>query len=115
MKTGAGDRSLEVKMKVRQGLVRSPLLPCIVMDVVTKEARSGLSWELLYADDLALMVTTVWGRVKEKVGGVESKFVGQRIEGDCREDKSDGQWRWWRSSIKPWCMAMWSMQQLCSR
>ena len=36
----------------------SHLLFSIVMDVVTKEARSGLSWTLLYTDDLVLMATT---------------------------------------------------------
>ena len=36
----------------------SPLLLSIVMDVVTKEARSGLPWELMYADDRFLMATT---------------------------------------------------------
>ena len=32
-------------------------------------------------------------RVKERVGGVTSQFVGQRIEGECREDKAAGRWR----------------------
>ena len=42
---------------LHQGSVLSPLLFSIVMDVVTKEARSGLPWELQYAVDLILMPT----------------------------------------------------------
>ena len=41
------------------GLVLSPLLFAAVMDVVSSEARSGLPSELLYADDLVLMVLTM--------------------------------------------------------
>ena len=36
----------------------SPFLFSIVMAGVTTEARSGLSWTLLYTDDLVLMATT---------------------------------------------------------
>ena len=39
-----------VSEKGRQ-LSTSHLLFSIVMDVVTKEARNGLPWELMYADD----------------------------------------------------------------
>lgn len=43
---------------MHQGSVLSPLLFAIVMDVVSRETRSGLPWELLYADDLVLIATT---------------------------------------------------------
>ena len=33
----------------------SPLLFIIVLDVLSREAREGLPWEVLYADDLVLM------------------------------------------------------------
>ena len=43
----------KVKVSVRQGFVLSLLLFAIVVDVVTKKARSVVN-ELLYADDLVL-------------------------------------------------------------
>src|SRR5271163_4781157 len=51
------DRSeeFEVKVGVHQGSVLSPLLFAIVLEAVSKEFRTGLPWELLYADDLVLM------------------------------------------------------------
>jgi hypothetical protein len=33
----------------------SPLLFIIVMNVITKEIREGLPWEILFTDDLALI------------------------------------------------------------
>ena len=36
-----------------------PLLFAVVMDVVSREARSGLPSELLHADDLVLMAPTM--------------------------------------------------------
>ena len=40
-----------------QGSVLNNLLFSTMMEEVTKEARSCLPWELMYADDLVLMVT----------------------------------------------------------
>ena len=52
VKTDAGlSDSFDVKVGFHQGSVLSPLL----FAVVTREARSGLPSELLYADDLVLM------------------------------------------------------------
>ena len=44
---------------MHQGSVLSPLLFAAVMDVVSSEARSGLPFELLYADDLLIMAPTM--------------------------------------------------------
>ena len=51
--------SFEVKVGLHQGSVLSPLLFAAVMDVVYSEARSGLPYELLYADDLVIMAPTM--------------------------------------------------------
>jgi len=45
----------EVKVGVHQGSVLSPLLFIIVVEALSKSCRSGLPWELLYPDDLAIV------------------------------------------------------------
>ena len=45
----------EVKVGVHQGSVLSPLLFIIVMEALSSKFRTGLPWELLYADDLVLL------------------------------------------------------------
>ena len=55
--TDAGpSESFEVKVGLHQGSVLSPLLFAAVMDVVSSEARSGLPSELVYADDLVIII-----------------------------------------------------------
>ena len=61
---------VEVKVGLQQGSVFSPLLFSIVMDVVTKEVRKGLPWELAYADDLVLMATAR-DELRRKLGNGE--------------------------------------------
>ena len=48
--------SVYLKVVRHQGSVLNPLLFGVVMDVVPSEARSGIPSELLYADDIVLMV-----------------------------------------------------------
>ena len=60
VRTDAGQsENFEVKVGLHQGSVLSPLLFAAVMDVVSSETRSGLPSELLYADDLVIMATTM--------------------------------------------------------
>ena len=56
VRTPCGDSaSFTVNVGVHQGSVLSPLLFVIVMEAITRVARVGLPWELLYADDLILV------------------------------------------------------------
>ena len=48
-----------VKVGVHQGSVLSPLLFIIVPETLSREFRTGLPWELLYADDLVLMADSI--------------------------------------------------------
>ena len=59
VRTDAGlSESFEVKVGLHQGSVLSPLFAA-VMDVVSSEAKSGLPFELMYADKLVIMAPTM--------------------------------------------------------
>ena len=80
VRTGAGDSGgFEEKMALHQCSVLSPLLFSIVMDVVMKEARSGLPGKLLYADDLVLMITTK-EELRRKLVEWRASFVVKRLK-----------------------------------
>lgn len=67
VRTAEGETEpFEVKVGLHQGSILSPLLFIIVMDVVTREVREGLPWELLYADDLVLVAESE-EELKEKL------------------------------------------------
>jgi len=51
-------KSFEVKVGMQQGSALSPLLFLIVMEAISREFRVALLWELLYADDLAVIAET---------------------------------------------------------
>jgi len=73
-------QSFEVKVGMHQGSALSPLLFVIVMEAISRELRVALPWELLDADDLALIVETeeeLIKRLKERKDNVESK--GMRV------------------------------------
>ena len=55
---GGNTSSFEVKVGVHQGSVLSPLLFIIVMDVLSRNCKEGLPFELLYADDLVITADT---------------------------------------------------------
>jgi len=48
-------KGFEVKVGIHQGSALSPLLFVIVMEAISRELRVALPWELLYADDLAVI------------------------------------------------------------
>ena len=51
--------SFIVNVGVHQGSVLSPLLFIIVLEALSQEFRTGSPWELLYADDLAIIAETI--------------------------------------------------------
>ena len=51
--------SFNVNVRVHQGSVLSPLLFIIVLEALSQEFRTGCPWELLYADDLVIIVETI--------------------------------------------------------
>ena len=83
MKLGGGE-SVEfgVKVGVHHGSVLSPLLFNIVLEALSREFREGLPWELLYADDLALMAETkeeLLEKVERWKDGMERKGLRVNI------------------------------------
>ena len=73
-------KGFEVKVGMHQGSALSPLLFVIVMEAISREFRVALPWELLYADDLAVIAETeeeLIKRLNEWKDNVESK--GMRV------------------------------------
>ena len=48
----------EVKVSMHEGSALSPLLFVIVIEALSKEFRVALPWELLYTDNLVVIVET---------------------------------------------------------
>ena len=56
-------------MGMHKGSALSPLLFLIVMETISREFRVALPWELLYADDLAVIAETEEELIKDLVNG----------------------------------------------
>ena len=68
----------EVKVSMHQGSALSPLLFVIVMEALSREFRVALPWELLYADDLAVIAETeddLIKRLNEWKDNVENRGI----------------------------------------
>ena len=66
----------EVTVGMHQGSALNPLLFMTVMEAISKEFRVALPWELLYADDLAVIAETeeeLIKRLNQWKENVESK------------------------------------------
>ena len=70
-------QEFEVKVGVQQGSVLSPLLFIIVLEALSCELRTHVSWEDLYADDLVVIADSleecvrrllIWKEAMEKKG-----------------------------------------------
>ncbi|XP_035665616.1 uncharacterized protein LOC118408864, partial [Branchiostoma floridae] len=65
-----------VGVGVHQGSVLSPLLFILVLEALSREFRTGVPWELLYADDLVIIADTLEeciARLKAWKSGMERK------------------------------------------
>ena len=62
---------------VHQGSVPSQLLFILVLEALSCKFRSGLQWELLYADDLVLITDTQ----DECISRLKAWKAGMEIEG----------------------------------
>ena len=71
VRVGEGySEEFEVKVGVHQGSVLSPLLFIIVLEALSREFRSGVPWEDLYAESLEECVRRLltWKEAMEKKG-----------------------------------------------
>ena len=66
-----------VNVGVHQGSVLSPLLFILVLEALSRELKTGVPWELLYADDLVL--------ISESLDDCKSKFKKLKLEIDAGE------------------------------
>ena len=77
VRVGSGySEEFEVGVGVHQGSVLSPLLFIIVLEALSKDFRVGVPWELLFADDLVIVDTSLESlveRVMKWKNGLESK------------------------------------------
>jgi len=73
---GSTSPEFPIGVGVHQGSALSPLLFILVLEVATKECRTGDPWELLYADDLVLT-----GETKEEVTNM---FLRWKEAMECR-------------------------------
>ena len=87
VRTDAGlSESFEVKVGLHQGSVLSPLLFAAVMDVVSSEARSCLPSELLYANDLVIMTSTM-ERLGRRVADCRASLLGKGLKVNAGKSK----------------------------
>jgi len=98
-------KGFEVKVGMHQGSALSPLLFMIVVEAISREFRVAVPWELLCADDLAVIAETeeeLIKRLNEWKYNMESK--GMRVSmNKTKRRTSEGE----AEGCK---MAMWGLQ-----
>ena len=88
-----GTVKFEVKVGVHQGSVLSPLLFNIVLEALSREFRSGVPWEDLYADDLVIIAELLEECVRiQEALDMERNNGEERTESKCRKDKDHDLW-----------------------
>ena len=61
---------------IYQGSVLSPLLFILVLEALSREFRTGVPWELLYADDLVVIADSL----EECISKLRSGKLGWRVK-----------------------------------
>ena len=69
-----------IKVGIDQHAVLSLLLFIIVMEAFSREFKVGCPWELLYADDLVLMVETLEDLKSGKIISIQKSSVSTSIK-----------------------------------
>ena len=103
-------KDFDVKVGMQQGSALSPLLLVIVMEVISREFRVALPWQLLYADDLAVIAETeeeLIKRLNEWKDNVDSK--GMRVSMNKTKVMYDKR-RTSEGEAEGCKMAMWGLQ-----
>ena len=80
---GQYSKEFRVGVGVHQGSVLSPLLFILVLEALSRQFHTGVPWELLYADDLAVMADSVEeciARLKVWKEGMERKGLGVNMK-----------------------------------
>jgi len=72
-----------VGVGVHQGFVLSPLLFILILEALSSEFCTGVPWEFLYADDLAVIADTLEECVEAQ--GMEGGHGEQRAESQHEE------------------------------
>ena len=86
VRVGEGySEEFEVKVVVHQGSVLSPLLFIIVLEALSREFRSEVPWEDLYADDLVIIAESL--EECQEALDLERSNGEERTESKCRKDK----------------------------
>ena len=84
VKLGEGESvTFPVRVGVHQGSVLNLLLFSIVLEALSAEFRTGVPWELLYADDLALIAESeekLMDKLKIWQNGFEEKGLKVNVE-----------------------------------
>ena len=102
-------KGFEVKVGMHQGSALSPLLFVTVIEAMYREFRVALPWELLYADDLAVIAETkeqLIKRLNEWKDNMESK--GMRVNRNKTKVMISGERQ--KGETEGCKMAMWGLQ-----
>ena len=75
------------------------------MDVVSSEARSCLPSELLYANDLVIMTSTM--ELGRRVADCRASLLGKGLK--VIAGKCDGWKQWWEGDCKLWKVVLWCL------
>ena len=100
-------KGFEVKVGMHQGSALSSLLFVIVTEAISREYRVALPWELLCADDLAVIAETeeeLTKRLNKWKDNVDCK--GMRVN----MNKTCDKWRTSEGEAEGCKMAMWGLQ-----